>query len=413
MRRFYAAISQCRVCRSKNLTDILFLGKQPMANSLKDGAQAAAPKSPLTLAHCRDCRLVQIRETIKKETLFSNYVWVSGTSPTTRRYADELAQKILQIAELKPAGFVVEIASNDGTFLRPFIKMGYRNVLGIDPAANIAAMANKEGVQTLTAFWNKKLARDLAQKRGKAHVIIARNVIAHVSELHDVIAGIEELLSDAGIGAIEFHYAADILEGLQYDSMYHEHLCYFSIRSLSRLLAQYRLIPFHADLSPISGGAIVLYFSKAARRLTPALRDLLAQERRKNINSLSRWKKFAADCLRHRTLSAQMLSPLRGKAVVGFGASARSSTYLNFCGIGRRHIQAVIDNNPIKHGKFTPGSCLPIVSFRAGMRMHPGAIFIFAWNFKEEIMKRCRQAGYRGKFLTAFPNKPSITEALK
>lgn len=408
MRNKFEISSVCRISRSNNIVDILHLGEQPLANSLMDKPTDSEFKIPLTLAYCLESSLLQIKETVDKEILFSNYVWVSGTASATRKYAKIFTQKIIDLAHLKLNDLVVEIGSNDGTFLKPFIESGYMNVIGVDPAANISEMANAGGICTLTQFWGKKTAERVANEYEKAKVIIARNVIPHVSELHDVIGGIEYLLRDDGIGVIEFHYGGNILEGLQYDSIYHEHLCYFSIKSIIYLLKLLNLVPFHADISPISGGSIVLYFSKNSRRQSEAFVQLVQNENFNKINEIETWEHFAKKCLQHKEKSLESISSFSNKTIVGFGASARSSTYLNFCGINYKQIKGVIDNNPIKQGKFTPGSSIPIVSFQDGLKMEPDIIFIFAWNFKDEIIRKCKEDGYKGNFLVAFPNEPKI-----
>jgi len=408
MQHIFEISPTCRISGLNSLTNILNFGEQPLANSLKNSPFDSEVKIPLTLSYCPESSLAQIRDTVNKEILFSHYVWVSGTASTTKEYAKTFSRKIVHLAHLESNELVVEIASNDGTFLKPFIEMGFVNALGIEPAANISEIANVEGVRTLTQFWNKEVAKKIAAEYGKAKVIMARNVIPHVSELHNVMAGIEYLLRDNGIGVIEFHYAGDILEGLQYDSIYHEHLCYFSIKSISYLLKLFNLVPFHADFSPISGGSIVLYFSKKNRKQSRTFAQLLQDENSKKINTVEKWKNFADKCLQHKQKSLDIISSLASRNIIGFGASARSSTYLNFCGINREQIEGIIDNNPIKQGKFTPGSCIPIVSFDDGLKMNPDLIFILAWNFKDEIIRKCKEKGYKGRFLASFPNEPQF-----
>lgn len=406
VKNIFEVSDTCRISGSSNLVDVLYLGEQPLANSLKENLSDNEIKVPLTLAFCPESSLAQIKETVNKEILFSHYVWVSGTAFATREYADKLCRQIIDIACLDKKDLIIEVASNDGTFLKPFINAGFKNVLGVDPARNIADMANAKGIRTIAKFWNKKLSEEIGSEYGKAKVIMARNVIPHVSELIDVMAGIGSLLSDDGVGAIEFHYAYEILEGLQYDSIYHEHLCYFSIVSIKYLLKSLNLNLFHAVLSPISGGALVVYFSKKARKTSDFLAKLIQNEKDKKINTLERWKDFAQKCLKHREKSLDIISTFSNKTIVAFGASARSSTYLNFCGFDSTRIQAIIDNNTLKQGMYSPGTSIPIVSLERGMQMNPDLIFILAWNFRDEIVNECLMNGYKGEFLVAFPNSP-------
>ena len=404
----YERSNACRISGSPHLVDLIGLGDQPLANSLKSIAAEPELRVPLTLSYSPESALVQLRETVRKEILFSQYVWVSGTARATREFAKTFAESITQIAALGRDELILEIASNDGTFLKPFIENGYRNVVGVDPARNIVELAEQNGVRTIAAFWDQQIAQQIVLERGRAKVIIARNVIPHVSQLEDVMRGMEIALAADGVGAVEFHYAAEILDGLQYDSIYHEHLCYFSLASFTFLLQRFGLHAFDAAFSPISGGALIVYFSKEPRQPTAMLRDIEGSEVRSGINELHTWQRFAAQCREHRERSVELLARLRGARILGYGSSARSSTYLNYCGFGQGEFAAVVDNSPLKQGKFTPGSSLPIVSLADGLRTAPEYIFIFAWNFRTEIMQSCRNAGYRGSFITAFPNEPTI-----
>lgn len=403
-------IQHCRISGSNNLVTILELDNQPLANALKKVPDEIEDKFPLTLMYCPDSSLVQLRETIDKEVLFSNYTWVTGTSPSTRDYAGLFFQRVVEAAKPDCDDLVIEIASNDGTFLLPFIESGYRNVLGIDPAKNIVEKANQRGVRTLDRFWGKQVSEETVADFGHAKVVIARNVIPHVSELRDVIAGIENVLRDDGVGIIEFHYSGQILQELHYDAIYHEHLCYFSIKSITYLLDLYGLVPFHIDASPISGGSYVIYFSKKKLQESDNYLDLLEKETLFGVNEIQAWKKFADKCYGHRRKSMNIAESFSSKTVLGFGASARSSTYLNFCGFDSTLIQAIIDNNTLKQGMYSPGTSIPIVSLKRGMQMNPDVIFIFAWNFRDEIIGECRTNGYKGEFLMAFPNTPYFLE---
>lgn len=401
----FRIISKCRLCGSKNLSTILDFGKHPLANSLKKQQYGNEETFPLTLAFCRDCSLVQIKETVDKDVLFKRYFWITGTSRTARDFAGAFFKKCIKIISFKKNDLVIEIASNDGTYLKPFIKSGI-NALGVDSAKNIVSLANKAGINTVNAFWNMATAKKVELKYGKARFLFARNVIAHASELQDVVAGIYRILTDEGVGAIEFHYAGSILKELQYDSIYHEHLCYFSVKTAEQLLGQFGLEVFHIEKSPISGGAYILYFSKQRRHKTIFYKKLKALEEQIGVNKLALWKKFALLCIKHKETSRAMISSFNKRRIVGFGSSARSSTYLNFCGFNSSDISKIIDNNRLKQGFFSAGSSIPIVSQKDGFRVTPDLLFILAWNFKDEIIKECRKNGYKGRFLVPFPERP-------
>ena len=399
----------CRITGSHNFVNILDLGAQPLANSLKRSMDEEQQTFPLRICFCPDSSLLQLDGTVEKEVLFDDYVWVSGTSPATRSYADEFCQRVIDVVGPASDELVIEIASNDGTFLSPFIGRGFSNVMGVDPATNVAEIAQRNGVITLNAYWNKEVSEQLVAKSGKAKVVIARNVLPHVSELSDVVAGIEYALVDQGVGVIEFHSAGAILDGLQYDSIYHEHLSYFSIKSISLLMGKFGLYPFHLHKSPISGGSLVLYFSKVKLSESEQLANAIQREVADQVNELESWVHFAERAYDHRRRTVDLINACTGK-IVGFGASARSQTYLNFCGVDSSRIQAVIDNSPLKQGAFCPGSSIPIVSLDDGMRIDPDVILILAWNFRDEIRSECRDKGFRGEFLVPFPDEPRFLE---
>ena len=400
-------ITQCRVCGGSNLRKVLSLGNQPLANALKTSADEAEQRYPLTLMYCDECGLVQIAETVDKAELFSHYVWVTGTSEAARRFARQFFDLATHVRPLAGQDLVIEIASNDGTFLKPFIESGAR-AIGVDPAANIAEIANAAGIQTKCAFWDRGAARDILASEGQAMLVVARNVIAHVSELHEVVGAIGEVLHTSGVAAIEFHAANSILDGLQYDSIYHEHLCYFSATSFARLLELHGLHPFHVESSPISGGAHIIYAAPTPRKPSAQYAALLKREHADGVVSRDAWLDFGQRCVAHRDLSRTLISRFAGCSVIGFGASARSATYLNYCGFSREEITAVIDNSPLKQGYFTPGSSIPIVSAEHGFALDPDLVFVLGWNFKDEIIDACKRRGYRGEFLVPFPDTPHL-----
>lgn len=400
-------ITQCRICGGSDLVGVLDLGQQPLANALKTSADETEQRYPLTLMHCDECGLVQIAETVDKAELFSHYVWVTGTSEAARRFARQFFDLATRVRPLTTQDLVIEIASNDGTFLKPFIEFGAR-AIGVDPAANIADMANAAGVRTQCAFWDRGAAQDILATDGHATLVVARNVIAHVSELHEVVGAISDVLDPGGVAAIEFHAANSILKGLQYDSIYHEHLCYFSATSFARLLVMHGLHPFHVESSPISGGAHIIYATPTPRKRSPQYSALLKHEHENGVASRDTWLEFGQKCIAHRDLSRTLLSRFAGSRVIGFGASARSATYLNYCGFNRDEIAAVIDNAPLKQGRFTPGSSIPVVTAEQGFALNPDLVFVLGWNFKDEILAACRRQGYRGEFLVPFPDTPHL-----
>lgn len=401
-------IKTCRVCESSEIETFLDLGLHPFANAFLKNNSDAEKKYPLTLSFCHDCSLVQLNETADPKELFSNYVWVTGTSSTAKAYAARFCEEVLSF--VKPPsndGTILEVASNDGTFLKEFTSKG-RRVLGIEPAANIAALANSQGVPTECAFFGLEAARGIETKHGRPHVIIARNVLPHVANLHDFMKGFEALLAPDGWLVLEVHDAEAILRELHYDSVYHEHLCYFSLQSLKKLLDQYGFKIAKILSSPISGGSLVVFAGKKAKEAEPRVSDC------EESNDFQNWGGFARKTHLHRERLLTFLDEEKRqqKRIVGYGASARSSTLLNFCGIDTRYLAAIADQNPIKNQLLTPGTRIPVQSPDAVMAAKPDTILVLAWNFFAEIRNRLREKyQYPGLLLKPLPVEPKFLTA--
>ncbi len=405
----YETINKCRISDSKELIKVLDLGVQPLANSLKKKQFEDENKYPLTLSFCEKSSLLQLNETVKKEILFDRYVWVTSTSATAKNYAQIFYKSVIKDIPLdKSNDLIIEIASNDGTFLKPFVSNGFKKALGIDPAKNISDLANKDNIKTINDYWSEELSKKMSKQYGKAKLVFARNVIPHVSELNSVIAGVENILGDDGIGIFEIHDANIIFNELHYDSVYHEHLCFFTLKSISFLLNKYNLNPFDIKRSPISGGSFVIFFSKNKKEVSQDLKLAILNEEKSKVNTVNSWKKFALKAADHRNEMTNIIESFSGKKIIGFGSSARSQTFLNYCNFNEKNIDSIIDNNSMKQNLYSPGTNIKIVNFERGINSNPDAIFILAWNFKDEIIKECRSAGYKGKFIIPFPNSPKI-----
>ncbi len=405
-------IKNCRMCGSEFLTPFFDLGLQPLANSLPATPDEQEDFYPLSLSWCPNCNLIQLNYTVDPKALFTEYVWVTGTSGVARKFAEIFSEELIARAPKREDGYVLEVASNDGTFLFPFIKKGYR-VLGIDPAENIAEMATQAGAPTLCAFWNETEARTLVSKRGKAKIIFARNVLPHVANTVDFVEGLALALDRDGLLAIEAHYAKIILEELHYDSIYHEHLCYFTLKSLENLLNASGLFVFDLKTSPISGGSIIVYAKKSRSAESAVLKNYREDEEKTGVNSLASWQDFAARSVSHRDKLNGILDHMKKSdphgLVAGYGASARSSTLLNFCGINNTHVPVIADKNPLKQGRYTAGSKILIEKPESVMARKPTTVFILAWNFEEEIVKYLRDdLGFRGTYIVPLPKEPRI-----
>jgi len=404
----FQVITACRSCSSINLVDILDLEAQPLANAFVMNPEQQEKKYPLSTAFCMDCSLFQLRQTVRKELLFDRYIWLTGTSAGARNYSHLFFRRVTDHVRIEKGDLIVEIASNDGTVLKPFMEAGYP-VMGVEPAENVAQIALASGVPTLCAYWNEKTAESIVKSHGHARLVIARNVIPHVSNLHEVISALCHALDEDGVAVIEFHDGCTIFNDLHYDSIYHEHLCYFTIRSITALLGRFSLHPLHIETSPISGGSHVMYFSRSGKA-SEAYLQAVAYENNLHCNDLAAWNAFAGKCTAHKAETIELISRFRDKTVIGFGASARSSTYLNYCNLTAASIKAVIDNNLLKQGLYTPGSSIPVVSVEKGMSLKPELIVILAWNFRDEIVQECKDNGFKGYYLIPFPQYPTLIE---
>lgn len=409
MIEIYETISNCRICGSKNIEEIIDLGLQPPANSLYKPNNEEPPGVPLRMVFCHDCSTVQLGENVDPEYLFSEYLWVTGTSGTAIDYSFDFANRALSYLSKEIAKpFVVEIASNDGTFLKRFIEKDSR-VLGVDPAKNIAEIANNNGVPTKADFFTVDLAKQIASEKGEADITFARNVIPHVKEIHSVIEGMFTLLNDEGTGIIEFHNAGLLLDELHYDYIYHEHLFYFTLKTIEGLINRHNMYVYDIMHSPISGGSWVVYFSKIKKTKSKALLDIEQIEIEKELNSYQRWSLFSNQVRHHAEKLKNIVSESNEK-ILAYGASARSSTLLNYCGINSEQISKVIDKNPLKSGLLTAGSKIPIVSFKEGLNniASETRILLLAWNFQDEIVQELNQNDFNGEFIVPLPGDPHI-----
>ncbi|OGF52116.1 hypothetical protein A2739_03440 [Candidatus Giovannonibacteria bacterium RIFCSPHIGHO2_01_FULL_43_100] len=401
-------ILACRSCGSSDLKSFFDLGEHPLANSLLKDPNEAEQFYPLSLSWCGNCELVQLNETIRPSIMFRNYPWVTGTSKTVRDFSQVFSELALKKSK-KDNPFVLEVASNDGTFLMPFIKKGCR-VLGVDPAENIVEIAVKNGVPTLPEFFNAEISKKILEEYGPADIVVARNVLYHLANLQDVMKGIEHVLADDGVLIVEFHYAGEMLKDLHYDSIYHEHVCYYTLKTFEGLLKRFGLYAFDLDISPINSGGLIVYVSKIKSEESEALKLLHKKEEVQGVNEFKNWEKFAKRALEHKEKLLEMLKGIeKGSTIIGWGASTRSSTLLNFCGVDSTFLPAIIDMNPLRQGLYTAGTHILITSAEEGMARNPNIIFILAWNFADEISGMLKDTyNFKGSRIIPLPNEPRI-----
>lgn len=397
----------CRACDSSNLLLFLQLGPTPAPNGfLRAFNRHRAEKFyPLDVCFCRDCGLVQLAHVVSPKIMFKNYVYIPSTSETMRTHFASLAKKAVKAVKAKAGDLSLDIGSNDGTLLKSFKSLGMK-ILGVDPAENLAKKANQEGVKTVCALFTKELAKKLKKEYGFAKTITATNVVAHVHDLHDFLEGIKMLLSDDGLFIAEFPYLIDLVERVEFDTIYQEHLSYFSINPFKKLLERHGLYLTDVQRLPVHGGSVRIFVSKKTHPINKKVKNLLKLEEKKGILSPKMYLEFRrkVDKVRHELV--QLLWKLRSenKRIIGYGASAKGNIILNYCRIGPETLDYIVDSIPYKQGKFTPGMHIPIYPEPKILEDQPDYTLLLAWNFAQEIIKK--QEEYRkrgGKFILAIP----------
>lgn len=397
---FCKIIKNCRVCNGNHIKSILNLGNQPPANSLQKKI-IKQKKVPLNLLRCSDCYTLQLSATINPSYLFNNYLWVTRTSNEVKKYRNYFVKKIKKLHKPNKRK-LLEIASNDGFFLEEFKKNKF-DVLGIDPARNIAKLANIKKITTLIKFFNNKIVKYIKKNYFEPDIVICRNVIPHVEDIHSVIDGIAKVLAYDGKVYIEFHYALNLKKNLHYDYIYHEHIFYFTLLTMIKLLKRHGLNAFDVFKSPISGGSLVIVASKIKEPMSLHLQKLINSEKSQKINSYNYWKNLKKKCHNHRIKLLTILKKINKKKIAGYGASARSSTMLNFCNINNMHLKFIFDKNIMKHNLFTSGSNIQIQKPERKIINSMDYIIILAWNFKNEIIKFLKKIKYKGSIITVLP----------
>jgi SAM-dependent methyltransferase len=407
-----SVIDGCRICGHAPVERVLDLGRQPLANALRGEADLANPerKFPLTLGFCPACSLVQIFETVDPEVLFADYVYFSSFSDTMMAHARAASEMLIRRRGLGRTSLVMEIASNDGYLLKNFVERGVP-VLGIEPARNIAKVAEEKGVRTLAEFFGLALAERLAGEGQRADVILGNNVLAHVADLHGFAAGVARLLAPEGCAVFEFPYVGEMFKSVEFDTIYHEHLCYYSLHAVQKLFAEHGLSVTDVERLPIHGGSLRLFLEPGRREPSFPVRALLEEEERLGLTRIDAARKFAAKV---SELKASLRAELArrkaaGQRLAAYGASAKGSTLLNHFEIGRETLDFIVDRSTVKQGKFAPGTALPILAPEELLARRPDAVLLLTWNFADEIIAQQRaylEAG--GQFIVPVPSVRTV-----
>lgn len=405
----YDVITNCRICDSIKIDSILNLGDQPLANALRLSNDLTEEiYIPLEIIRCDNCTTIQLSVNVKPEIMFKEYFWVTGTTKTATDYLKKLSNFIFErCTKKKPS--LLEVGSNDGSLLKILRNKEFGQLFGVDPAKNLVESINEPQVIFYADFFNLDFTSNFLKLHEKVDIVVARNVFSHVPDLVNCLKGVSNVLNRDGLFVIEFHEANKILNEIHYDSIYHEHTFYHSIKSISEAAKAAGLYPFDIELSPISGGSYILFFSNGLKQKTPRLIEYEIKEINSGVLTIEEWKKFARKSLENLEDIREYIKNNETKNICGFGASARSSTLINAIGDECSSLVGLADNNPLKQGKLSPGMHLKILNPKNLINKDIDIVIIFPFNFENEIMSFIKDSlNWSGEIYLPLPNTPRI-----
>ncbi|KND49399.1 MAG: putative methyltransferase [Parcubacteria bacterium C7867-008] len=407
------SLSACRMCKSADLIEYLDLGHTPPADQFRVAEELDLPELsyPLRVMLCNACGLSQLTHVVDPRVLYQfDYPYQSSTTATGKKHWDAFAAAVAERLSLKKDSLVVDVGSNDGTLLQSFKDVGM-DVAGVDPAPNIVEIANERGIPTYCDFFGPDAANLLTEKHGKASVIVGTNVFAHIDDLHSVLSACDTLLTDDGVFIFESPHFGTLIEHLEYDTIYHEHLSYLSLKPVTTFVEQFGREVFAVEKSAIHGGSFRVYIGKKGQReIDHSVHDLLAEETEAKLHDISMLKAFALKVEKNREDLMTLVEKIRseGKTIALVSTPAKGMTLLNYCGFTKRHVAFATERAPLKIGRFTPGAHIPIYADAKLLEKKPDYALLLAWNFAPEIIRNNSEfTANGGKFIIPIPT-PTI-----
>ena len=394
---------KCRSCNGEKFLEFISLNSQPPANAfLKESDFDKEVLYPLDVTCCRNCLLVQLTDEsyIPRDKLFLDYAYASSISGGLRNHFTELADKIK--SEFNPK-VVVDIGSNDGVLLKPLLELGCE-AIGVEPAGNLAKQANNNGLATICSYFDRDTVNKIILDNGKADIVVASNVFAHLDEYHDIIENVKRMLSEDGTYIVEVQYFADMIRDMTFDNIYHEHVLYYTLHSMINLFNKHNMTVYNVEKITTHGGSIRAYISKG-KSPQQSVNDLIREERENGIDNLQTLETFNDKLQKNIKEIRELFNRLNkeNKRIFGYGAPAKSSTMINSIGLNNNSVELIIEDSPLKQGLFTPGSHIPITGPEILEKETPDYLMIFAWNYADEIIKKVEEKYSRMNYIIPMP----------